>query len=491
MAISLLTSLSAQTVCGHWRPENSQAHSFAYRASSSPIIMHTGLGVYLPIVFYLAIWAGFGLSIFWRPLAGLLLLAPLLPNETMRYKLANLPLGSQAIDILMLGVAIGLLKNRRQLLPAIGLRRPFLILAFYTYLSLWLGSLLNHYELPLWFSVERVSTWKNFIRMPFLAFLAYGAIESVSDITALMVSFCAGTVLVERGYFLSIRGKDFSSFSYGLRDAGPLGTAGENGLAAFLAQTALLFVGFAKSVRRIPKLLLMTVAGLGVIALALTFSRGGYLGLVVGFIYLAFFLNRKWVPALVIAGILLCVAPTLLVPPSVVERVQMTDSGGSLDPSSEGRIVMWEKAMSFFSDYPITGTGFNTFWYLTSGDELHDTHNYYLKVLCEQGILGVGAFLWLLWSCWFACRRLIRTAEDDRLLALGIGGCAYIVCVVVVNIFGDRFNYISISGYTFLLIGMIERGVAISAGRLTHGGPENAQTSMEITDDCEVAAQLI
>ena len=147
--------------------------------------MHTGLGVYLPVVLYLAIWGGFGLSIFWRPLAGLLVLAPLLPNETMRYKLASLPLGSQAIDLLMLGVAIGLLKNRRQLFPAIGLRRPFLVLIIYTYFSLWLGSLLNHYDLPLWFSVERVSTWKNFIRMPFLAFLAYGSIESVSDITAL------------------------------------------------------------------------------------------------------------------------------------------------------------------------------------------------------------------------------------------------------------------------------------------------------------------
>ena len=52
---------------------------------------------------------------------------------------------------------------------------------------------------------------------------------------------------------------------------------------------ALLFVGFAKSLRRAPKLLLMTVAGLGVVALALTFSRGAYLGLAAGFLYLAFF----------------------------------------------------------------------------------------------------------------------------------------------------------------------------------------------------------
>lgn len=453
--------------------------------------MHTGLGVYLPVVLYLAIWGGFGLSIFWRPLAGLLVLAPLLPNETMRYKLASLPLGSQAIDLLMLGVAIGLLKNRRQLFPAIGLRRPFLVLIIYTYFSLWLGSLLNHYDLPLWFSVERVSTWKNFIRMPFLAFLAYGSIESVSDITALVASLCAGTVFVERGYFLSIRGRDFSSFSYALRDAGPLGTAGENGLAAFLAQMALLFVGFAKSLRRAPKLLLMTVAGLGVVALALTFSRGAYLGLAAGFLYLAFFLNRKWLPILVISGVLLYTAPTVLVPVSVVERVQMTDSQGSLDASSEGRIIMWEKAMAFFSDYPITGTGFNTFWYLTAGDELHDTHNFYLKVLCEQGILGLGIFLWLLWSCWSACRRLIRSTDDNRLLALGIGGCAYLVCVAVVNIFGDRFNYISISGYTFLLIGMIERGVAISTDRVSQERPETLQAVDAIEDDYAVATEAI
>ena len=152
---------------------------------------------------------------------------------------------------------------------------------------------------------------------------------------------------------------------------------------------------------------------------------------------------------------------------------------------------MWEKAMAFFSDYPITGTGFNTFWYLTAGDELHDTHNFYLKVLCEQGILGLGIFLWLLWSCWSACRRLIRSTDDNRLLALGIGGCAYLVCVAVVNIFGDRFNYISISGYTFLLIGMIERGVAISTDRVSQERPETLQAVDAIEDDYAVATEAI
>ena len=169
----------------------------------------------------------------------------------------------------------------------------------------------------------------------------------------------------------------------------------------------------------------------------------------------------------------------------------MTDSQGSLDASSEGRIIMWEKAMAFFSDYPITGTGFNTFWYLTAGDELHDTHNFYLKVLCEQGILGLGIFLWLLWSCWSACRRLIRSTDDNRLLALGIGGCAYLVCVAVVNIFGDRFNYISISGYTFLLIGMIERGVAISTDPVSQGRRETLQAVDAIKDDYAVATEAI
>jgi hypothetical protein len=38
---------------------------------------------------------------------------------------------------------------------------------------------------------------------------------------------------------------------------------------------------------------------------------------------------------------------------------------------------------------------------------------------------------------------------------------------------------------------MIERGVAISTGRLTHSGPENSQPAVEAADDYEVAAELI
>ena len=66
--------------------------------------MHFGLEQYVPWVLYLSATAAFLLSLFWRPQVGLYFLVPLLPLQTIRYRLMDMPLGNKLIDILLLGV---------------------------------------------------------------------------------------------------------------------------------------------------------------------------------------------------------------------------------------------------------------------------------------------------------------------------------------------------------------------------------------------------
>ncbi len=62
--------------------------------------MHLGLEPYVPMALYLCAMVAFGLSVFWKPQVGLYFLIPLLPLQTVRDKLIELPLGNKLVDII-------------------------------------------------------------------------------------------------------------------------------------------------------------------------------------------------------------------------------------------------------------------------------------------------------------------------------------------------------------------------------------------------------
>jgi putative inorganic carbon (hco3(-)) transporter len=71
------------------------------------------LGSLLYIGAILAVFA----SIFWRPVVGILYLAPLIPLQTMRYRLNTFPLGASVVTLVLLAVAIGVLRRKKPVVP--------------------------------------------------------------------------------------------------------------------------------------------------------------------------------------------------------------------------------------------------------------------------------------------------------------------------------------------------------------------------------------
>ena len=69
--------------------------------------MHLGLEPYVAMALYLSAIVAFGLSVFWKPQIGLYFLIPLLPLQTVRDRLIDLPLGNKLVDIILLGVVLG------------------------------------------------------------------------------------------------------------------------------------------------------------------------------------------------------------------------------------------------------------------------------------------------------------------------------------------------------------------------------------------------
>src|SRR5438876_9431686 len=108
------------------------------------------------------------------------------------------------------------------------------------------------------------------------------------------------------------------------------------------------------------------------------------------------------------------------VPNAVKQRVAITyQEGEGLDSSAEEGVTIWEDAVHVFNEDPILGTGFNTYAYMGRVGGYTDTHNYYLKILIETGLVGLLIFLWLLGVACKVSWRLFSMANGPFRRVLG------------------------------------------------------------------------
>jgi O-antigen ligase len=84
-----------------------------------------------------------------------------------------------------------------------------------------------------------------------------------------------------------------------------------------------------------------------------------------------------------------------------------------------------------------------------------DTHNYFVKVLVETGVVGMCLFLWLLFRMLGDSYQLLRHARDPFFASLGLGAIGWVMCSIVANSFGDRWTFLQVNGYMWVIIGMV------------------------------------
>jgi putative inorganic carbon (HCO3(-)) transporter len=420
-------------------------------------VINFGLEGYLGGTLYvLAIWLIL-YSIFKRPIAGLYVLVPMIPLQTIRYRLQDYPLGGSVVGITLLAVAIGLLLRRRPILKRTPWDVLLVVFCVFTFASLCWGSLYLKQPLPFFLSNDlRFADWREYILMPGFLFLTAAAVENRKQIVILVALMCLGAVALDKSYWSTVSDRDFSEYSDDLRDAGAMGYAGVNGLAAFEAQFAVLALALAAyEKRRLFRWGYAALAAASVLCLMYSLSRGGYAAVLVGLVFLGLVKMRKLLVLMLLFGLVW----TAVVPNAVRERVTMTwdTKDGGLDHSSETRVTLWEDAMQVFNSSPLIGTGFNTYAYMGRVGDYKDTHNYFIKVLVETGVLGLLLFLTLVFRLLWTGLVLHWRASDPLARALGLGLAGWLVCAIVANLFGDRWSFLQVNGYMWVLAGLAAR----------------------------------
>ncbi len=445
------------------------------------------------IALYGCVILGALLTLLWKQEIGIYLLALLLPLQTTRYHLHAFPLGANIVDILLLCTIAGAL-----LRPAPSLRRKSVIggflvgIAFFYYISLWRGAFFLDGSLPLWFDNVRLVDYKNFMVMPLLTLAAALTLRTRRQL-AIVLAICAATAFaVDLSYLKSSIGRDFTHYSEVTRDAGPLGYAGENGLAAYAVEiTAFLLPFLALKRHALAKAALLVVLIANVTCVLFSYSREAYLALAASLCFLAV-VRLRW---LLVPLLLVGIAWQTVLPTAVQERVSMTYSQPGegetpkLDASAQERVRLWADAMALFHENPIFGVGFLTYAHMDRVGAYRDTHNFYLKMLVETGIIGLLLFLSQLLLFFREGYQLFRSATDSFLSLFGIGFAALMLAAAIVNIFGDRWMFIQVDSNLWILLGCLLCASSLAVAESPAPEPAEAIPARIKTDGFHLAPE--
>ncbi|WP_202710517.1 O-antigen ligase family protein [Sporosalibacterium faouarense] len=158
------------------------------------------------------------------------------------------------------------------------------------------------------------------------------------------------------------------------------------------------------------------------ITIGLTYSRGGWLGLMVGIIVFLFLVNRKALLALIPVGMV----GVLFLPASIIHRVMTL--GSFQDTSIIYRLNLLSKSVNIVKDFWYSGIGLGYIpfqqiipLYIRTMAPYH-THNLYLQIAIEMGVVGIIVFLLLIFSL---MKMSIKLSFNSESRFIGIFTAAY------------------------------------------------------------------
>lgn len=323
---------------------------------------------------------------------------------------------------------------------------------------------------------------RNFFTKTLEWFIIYFlAVEVFKDkrhvYTALAVfMFTAVSTVVDSLIQFHVTGKDI--FLGHVIVPGSRATAGfktPNGLGAYLTGVIPLagswFFFWKQKFRG--RLAALSILLLALWSLAVTFSRGAWLGAFLGtvFLLLVFLLHKKteelyFSAGLFFATVILCISFFLI----------LTNSTGrewlGRHETIGWRMDIWEDSVRMIKDKPLFGHGINTFmrnfesYRRDVGTNPTYAHNCYIQLAAETGIAGLVCFLWIMAGVFRHSLERIRIHfhANRNLAVLCAGLLSGILAFLVHSFFDTNWYSLQLSVYLWVMIGLL-----VAAGNILDG----------------------
>lgn len=209
---------------------------------------------------------------------------------------------------------------------------------------------------------------------------------------------------------------------------------------------------------KIKKIVLSLVGLLLLINIPLTGSRNAYLGFIIGSIVLCIFASWKVLFVLLGAGI-----PSMLIPQIRTRLLQLGSSSETIS-----RIKIWKTALMMIKEHPLLGVGNGNFVsyydaYTAKYKDLYiwehfryPSHNSYLKVESELGIVGIISFLGILILGLRKIFRFIKTTDNKYYKYFYTGFLASSISFYFMNLADNLFFVPKTTAYFWLLLAVCD-----------------------------------
>lgn len=198
-------------------------------------------------------------------------------------------------------------------------------------------------------------------------------------------------------------------------------------------------------------------------SLVFTSSRGAWIGFAVAFMVYVLLKDKR----LLVPGIIAMVLVILLVP-SVGNRITYMLSPEYIESSLKGgRLVRWLTGLRILEFYPVFGLGLGHFGGAVAMNhglstivdvEVVDTFymdNYYLKTAVESGIVGLIAFIFLMYQVFINGLRVVKLTCGDDFNPIACGILAGLSGVIVHNLVENVFEVPLMTTVFWVFVGIL------------------------------------
>lgn len=227
---------------------------------------------------------------------------------------------------------------------------------------------------------------------------------------------------------------------------------------------AALLLGSKKRTCRAAGLL---CAGLGSAALIMTYCRASWIGLTVAAVVFLFFWNRKLLPVLLVLG-LACLP---LLPTAVLRRIQTIFD--AKDTSTTSRLPLMEAGLRIIKAHPALGAGLggdavrqvcmDQGAYALGHTPFTHSHNIYIQIWLEHGLLGIAAFAA---GCWHALKDGVAVFQQESVSRstrfIVLGAASALAGSLISGLADYLFNYPRVMLIFWFSVSLLMAGVKLA-----------------------------
>lgn len=190
----------------------------------------------------------------------------------------------------------------------------------------------------------------------------------------------------------------------------------------------------------------------------------GWLPSIVAIAAITLFRSRFW---FLVLAVVLAVAGVLLMP-----FYQETFSSDKEVQGNGDRLILWKMSWEHTQDHPLLGSGpagYALHYITYHPQEARSTHNNYLDIVAQTGVLGSAIWIWLVAAAAREGYVVLKHAPRGSLRTLGLAACGGLLASVVAMMLGDwvlPFAYNQgIEGFRYTVFSWIFLGVLMSIRR--------------------------